>query len=103
MERQPPCFTVTTLAAKWNCSKGKVRSLISSGQLNCLHLGTMIRIPPDFVQEYEEKCLNKKPPDSAALPAETTDDFEARVKAARQAVRIERALNKLSSSTKRVL
>jgi hypothetical protein len=41
----PLNYRVADLASRWQCSPGKVRAMISSGDLPCLRLGKLVRVP----------------------------------------------------------
>ena len=56
-DRQPANYRVSDLAARWRCSPGKVRSMIAAGELPCLRLGKLIRIPAAAVVAYEARSL----------------------------------------------
>jgi excisionase family DNA binding protein len=61
---------VAELAERWDCSPGKVRKLIHSGQLGVLRLGaTMVRIPLESVLTFEEQWKHPiVPPPIAPAP-----------------------------------
>ena len=52
-----PCryYTINTLAERWGVSPRTVRKLVNSGELPHIRIGSLIRIRPDQVQEYERK------------------------------------------------
>ncbi len=52
----PPArhFTVQTLARHWEVSPSHIYNLVHSNALRHLRIGTAIRIPIDFVKEFEE-------------------------------------------------
>jgi excisionase family DNA binding protein len=61
---------VAELAERWNCSAGKVRKLIHSGQIGVLRLGTtMVRIPLASVLAFEEQWQHPIVPTPAAAQA----------------------------------
>lgn len=68
----PACYRVATLAERWDCSTGKVRALIRSGELPALRFGKLIRIPIAAVEAYEAKAL---------VPAKGQQDANATPKA----------------------
>jgi excisionase family DNA binding protein len=49
---EPP-FTVRTLAERWDCSVGAVRSLIRNRALGHFRVGDLIRVPADEVRRFE--------------------------------------------------
>jgi hypothetical protein len=66
---EPPCLRVRDVALRWDCSEGKVRSLIKSGALPCLWLGGMVRIPIANLIAFEAACqVQPVPHASAASP-----------------------------------
>jgi excisionase family DNA binding protein len=67
---EPACYRVSSLAKRWDCSPGKIRSMIVNGDLACLRLGRMIRIPVAAVQAFETKCQDLMPSAAAAPPTE---------------------------------
>lgn len=58
-------YTVSTLAAEWECSEGLIRKLIKSGELRCFRPGgVLIRISAEEVRRFE--CQNIPSSDSEA-------------------------------------
>jgi hypothetical protein len=92
---EPTCYRVASLAARWDCSPGKVHDLIKSGELTCLRLETMVRIPATAVQAFEAKCQEQTPPASVASPAKQPGTFitsgDASLRAARIAQKLRRS------------
>ena len=50
-------YTVSTLADEWECSEGVIRKAIANGELGCLRLGTLIRIPAEEVRRFECQAI----------------------------------------------
>ncbi|MCL2468902.1 MAG: excisionase family DNA-binding protein [Alphaproteobacteria bacterium] len=51
-------FTVQSLAKYWGVSTSHIYNLIHSGSIRYMRIGKAIRIPTDFIKEYEEAaCL----------------------------------------------
>src|SRR5690554_1322186 len=65
-------YTPETLAERWDCSAQHVRRLISQGQLHAFRVGRLIRIRPEWVEEYE--CRKSELPHSeeSGTPSGTT-------------------------------
>jgi hypothetical protein len=88
------CYRVASLAKRWDCSPGKIRSLIANGDLARLRLGRMIRIPVVAVQAFETKCQDLMPSAHAAPPTEppgpSISSGMASLRAARIAARMKR-------------
>jgi excisionase family DNA binding protein len=53
-------FTVQTLAKYWGVSPSHIYNLIHSNAIRYLRIGKAIRIPNNFVKEYEEKACQGK-------------------------------------------
>lgn len=49
---EPP-FTIRTLAQRWGCSEGAVRSVIRNGELGHFRVGDLIRVPAEEVRGFE--------------------------------------------------
>jgi excisionase family DNA binding protein len=82
-------FRVSSLAERWDCSPGKIRDLIKRGDIPCLRLGTMIRIPAAAVYSYEAESLARKPvPTTATAPASNSSTT--------MSLRVERALMRMN-------
>ena len=59
-----PRLSVAQLAELWGCSRQHVYSLIEQGHLRAVRIGSLIRLRPDDVREYETRqCLVQKPGD----------------------------------------
>src|SRR5205807_6922754 len=55
---------VAQLATLWGCSKQHVCTLIDRGHLPAVRIGSLIRLRPDDVREYEtRRCLVQEPRD----------------------------------------
>jgi len=48
-------FSVRSLAERWQCSDGLVRSMIARGELRSFRYGNLIRITAEAVAEVEAK------------------------------------------------
>ena len=48
-------YTINTLAELWGVSSRTVRKLVNAGELPHIRIGSLIRIRPDQVEEYERK------------------------------------------------
>jgi excisionase family DNA binding protein len=59
---------IAALAERWDCSQGKVRTMINAGELPVLRLGTMLRIPLAAVIAIEAQCEQPIITGSAASP-----------------------------------
>lgn len=46
-------YTVDRLAERWECSAATVRALVSSGRLRAMRVGRLIRVRPEWVEEFE--------------------------------------------------
>lgn len=46
-------YTVASLAQEWECSQGLIRKAIADGRLGCFRLGTLIRIPAEEVERFQ--------------------------------------------------
>ena len=53
-------YTIQTLAELWGVSPKTVRRLVNSGELPHIRIGTLIRIRPDQVDEYERNKTEKQ-------------------------------------------
>jgi excisionase family DNA binding protein len=62
---QPLNYSVTMLAKRWNCSQGKVRSILAKAALPHFRVGTLVRIRAVDVHAYEEQCRIEAKPDKA--------------------------------------
>jgi excisionase family DNA binding protein len=60
MSEHERCYTPAELARLWNCNTEYVRTLLRSGKLDGFLLGTVWRIPPSAVAEYQERQKLKK-------------------------------------------
>jgi hypothetical protein len=69
-QTEPTCYRVASLAKRWDCSPGKIRNLLKTGELTCLRLGKMVRIPAISVHAFEAKCQDQTLLASAASQAE---------------------------------
>lgn len=49
---EPP-FSVRSLAERWSCSEGAVRSVIRNGELGHFRVGDLIRVPAEEVRRFE--------------------------------------------------
>jgi len=80
---------VAELAERWNCSAGKVRKLIHSGQIGVLRLGTtMVRIPLASILAFEEQWQHPIVPTPAASPAASVGTANTSEFIALQAARV---------------
>lgn len=52
-----PVYSVKTLAERWQCSDGLVRTMISRGELRSFRHGNLIRITAEAVAEVEAKGI----------------------------------------------
>lgn len=72
-------YDVPTLAERWACSIGTIRSLVASGELPSFKLGgKLVRIRADDVEKYE--CRNIASNDTAGSSPSSgtkTDDADA--------------------------
>lgn len=46
-------FTVESLAGRWTCSTQHIRGMINRGELSCIRIGRLIRIPAQEVGRVE--------------------------------------------------
>ncbi len=53
-------YTINTLAELWGVSSKTVRKLVNSGELPHIKIGSLIRIRPDQVAEYEQNKTEKQ-------------------------------------------
>lgn len=53
-------YTINTLAELWGVSSKTVRKLVNSGELPHIKIGSLIRIRPDQVTEYEQNKTEKQ-------------------------------------------
>lgn len=53
-------YTINTLAEVWGVSPRTVRKLVNSGELPHIKIGSLIRIRPDQVAEYEQSKTEKQ-------------------------------------------
>ena len=53
MDLPAPHYTARTLADHWRCSPATVYREIDRGNLACVRIGSIIRIPHRAVEEYE--------------------------------------------------
>lgn len=83
-------FRVSTLAERWDCSPGKVRDLIKSGDLPCLRLGRMVRVPATAVYAYEAESLARKPAPKEGTTRSAIEGGLAALRAARVAQKMNR-------------
>jgi len=51
--------TVNTLAERWQCSDTHVRNLCNQRHLSHIRIGSRIRIPQKYVDEFEQERLSK--------------------------------------------
>ena len=65
-EKSPACIRVSDLAARWDCSPGKVRMMLKKGILPHMDLGGMVRIPLTAVHALEARCQTPTARDSFA-------------------------------------
>lgn len=93
MPDAPLNYRVADLAVRWRCSPGKVRSMVASGDLPCLRLGKLVRIPATSVIAYEARCLTQADPASSASPDATHGTSTTTSVASLRAARIGRRLN----------
>ena len=96
---EPACLRIADVAERWSCSPGKVRSLIKSGDLPALRLGTMLRVPVAALSAFEARCEIQISPASAASPAETHGTSITPAVASLRAARIEQARRRSSPAT----
>lgn len=91
---QPANYRVADLAVRWQCSPGKVRNMIASGDLTCLRLGKLVRIPAAAVVALEARSLSQSAPASSTSPGATpgtaTTTSVASLRAAQIAHRLRR-------------
>lgn len=53
---EPVNFTPKSLSERWHCSERHVRNLIKSSRLRCYRFGgKLIRIPLEFVEDFERE------------------------------------------------
>jgi excisionase family DNA binding protein len=82
-------YTVSSLAAEWECSEGVIRKAIANGELGCFRLGTLIRIPAEEVRRFECQSLPSSDcvedmPSSGATQKESAADTASRLPIAPQ-------------------
>ena len=68
-------YTARTLAAHWDVSRATVYREIERGNLECLHIGSIIRVPHQAGEEYERcRAAQETSPNtnSAVSPDEGT-------------------------------
>ena len=53
-------YTINTLAEVWGVSPRTVRKLVNTGELPHIKIGSLIRIRPDQVAEYEQSKTEKQ-------------------------------------------
>mgnify|MGYP000104767796 FL=1 len=66
----PACLRVIDVAARWSCSPGKVRAMLRTGELTCLRLGKMVRIPIAALHAFEARCQQQTETDPASAASE---------------------------------
>lgn len=49
----PRPYSVASLAERWTCSQGLIRSMIRRGEIRVLRFGNLIRIPASEVERLE--------------------------------------------------
>ncbi|MBL4603754.1 MAG: helix-turn-helix domain-containing protein [Emcibacteraceae bacterium] len=57
MGAQKQYYTVSALSERWQCSGNHVRNLCKERKLGHLRIGSRIRIPHKYVDEYENHQL----------------------------------------------
>lgn len=93
----PQAYRVSTLAERWDCSQSKIRGMVASGELRCLRIGKLIRIPADAVTAFEDQCQTIQ--GSAALPAATPGTSTINAAASARAARIAHKLSEFLPAT----
>ena len=72
-------YTIQTLAELWGVSPKTVRRLVNSGELPHIRIGTLIRIRPDQVAEYEQSKTEKQCQDQETTVYDLTSARSARL------------------------
>jgi excisionase family DNA binding protein len=86
-------YRVTTLAQRWDCSAAKIRGMVAKGEIACLRIGKLIRIPIATVTAFEAQWTTNQ--GSAASPAEMPGTFTTGGAASLRDARIARKLSAL--------
>ena len=94
MSDAPACFRVSTLAARWDCSPGKIREMLRAGTIPCLRLGKMVRIPISAVHAFEAQCHDQPDQDCAKSQDETPGTSMTSALVSLRAARIAAKLNR---------
>jgi excisionase family DNA binding protein len=67
----PTLLPVSAVAERWSCSPGKIRQMITKGELRSVRLGGhTIRIPLEEI----ERCENLSQPKLVSIPSETSSE-----------------------------
>lgn len=72
-------YTIQTLAELWGVSSKTVRRLVNSGELPHIKIGSLIRIRPDQVAEYEQNKTEKQCQDQETTVYDLTSARSARL------------------------
>jgi excisionase family DNA binding protein len=68
-----PRLSVAQLAQLWGCSRQHVYSLIEKGHLRAVRIGSLIRLRPDDVRDFETRQCRVQGPTDRNSPSRAED------------------------------